>query len=108
MTEIQINRNLSTQVAKRFGHQITHHYAEIISHRAMALALARTKHQPGLYDINVTTKYHGIDGVVVLSIRNRRTGQEVAGFWEFGAWNDWANKFIPGHHAMRDAADSVR
>lgn len=107
MTTIHINHDLSTEIAQVFGPQVTHRLAHEISHRAMALALERTKHQPGLYDVSVSTKYRGIDGVVTLSIRNRKTGQEVASYWEYGAWNTWANRYLPGHHAMRDAAASV-
>lgn len=107
MSDIDLDPDLSTEVAELFGPGITHRVAERVSHEAMRLALERTKHQPGLYDIDVSTRYHGIDGTVTLSIRNRRTGQEVASFWEFGAWNTWASRYLPGHHAMRDAANSV-
>lgn len=107
MTEIRLPSDLSTLIAERFGPRVTHRAAEHVSREALRLALERTKHQPGVYDVSVSTSYHGVDGVVTLSIRNRKTGQQVASFWEYGAWNTWASRYLPGHHAMRDAANSL-
>lgn len=104
-------RTLERDIATMFGHDITMPVAERIMVRAKSLADARAVHSSVAGDIDFSVHANGAHTAVIMSVQGHHedgspSGQ-VASHLEFGYWNVWADRWIPGKHIMRDARNAA-
>lgn len=113
MGYVRLHPKLSTEVALRYGRDITQPYAMRRLGKAKALADARAKHSSVAGRISLTVRPNHTQGWrLVMSVEGRVMNVEgrdipypqVASALEFGYFNTWANRRLPGMHIMRDTA----
>lgn len=111
MGYVRLKKSLNKDVAQLFGGKATRPYGERCLAKARALANARAKHSSVAGDIDLSLHGHGTHTAVIMSVQGRHAdgspSGEVASHLEFGAYNTWAGRWIPGKHIMRDARASL-
>lgn len=100
-------RQMHGRVALIAGPKATRPPAVRILNRARRLADARAKHSSVAGDIDISLHAQGAHTSVIMSVQGRHqdgspSGQ-IASHLEFGYYNVWAKRRLPGLHIMRDA-----
>ncbi|NMM93872.1 hypothetical protein [Bifidobacterium oedipodis] len=109
MGYVRLKRDYRLQILHRFGAPAARMTAERIAARAKALADARAVSKSVAGDISISVHAHGLHYAVVLNVIGTQTvgrqrHDQIASHLEFGYWNVWADRWIPGKHIIRDAA----
>lgn len=94
---------MQVDVCQLFGAPATKRKADMVAARAKALADARAKHSSVADRIDISVHGSGTHHAVIMSVRGR-DGSQIATHLEFGYFNDWAQRWLPGMHIIRDAA----
>lgn len=102
MGHVRLRPDLNLQVANHFGGKATEPYAMRVEARARALADARAKHSSVADRIDISTHAHGTHNSVVMSVRGR-DGSQIASYLEYGYFNLWAQRNLPGMYIMSEA-----
>lgn len=101
--KIKPKRRLQADIAQMYGPAVTRREADIIAGKAKSLADARAKHSSVADRIDISAHANGTHHAVIMSVHGR-DGKQVATHLEFGYFNEWAQRRLPGMHIMRDAA----
>lgn len=102
MGYVRLRHDLNLQIAMRFGGKATAPHAEKVEARAKALANARAVHSSVADRIDLSTHAHGTHNSVIMSVTGRN-GAQIASYLEFGYFNDWAQRKLPGKFIMSEA-----
>lgn len=102
MGYVRLRHDLNLQIAMRFGGKATAPHAEKVEARAKALANARAVHSSVADRIDISTHAHGTHTSVIMSVLGRDNSQ-IAAHLEFGYFNKWAQRHLPGKFIMSEA-----
>lgn len=107
MGYVRLKPDLNRQIYMRFGGKATRPHAEKALAKARAIADAEAKHSSVAGDIELNVHAHGSHTGVVMSVEGHHqdgspSGQ-VASHLEFGYFNVWAQRYMPGLRIMSRA-----
>lgn len=102
MGYVRLNHDLNLQIAKRFGAKATAPHAEKVEAKAKALADMRAVESSVADRIDISIHAHGTHTSVIMSVLGR-DGSQIATYLEFGYFNNWAQRRLPGKFIMSEA-----
>lgn len=102
MGSVNLKPGLDGDIARMFGAEATRPTGERIEAKAKALADAKAKHSSVADRIDIGSHAAGMHTNVTMSVLGRDKSQ-IASHLEFGYFNVWAQRRLPGMHIMAEA-----